>query len=78
MKPQDIVFVLLLVFLILFFRKHPRVIALAGMLCIIVSIPLFSFWIFFTAQRLVYYGVTFICISICIFLYFLIKSSYNK
>lgn len=78
MKPQDVVFILLLVFLFAFFRKQPRIIALAGILCLVVSIPLFSFWVFFTAQRLVYYGMAFICLSTCIFLYFLIKNSYNK
>lgn len=54
MKPQDILFIIILVGL-LFLRK-PKFLIAAGLLCLLLSIPLFSFWVFFTAERLVEYG----------------------
>lgn len=63
MKAQDILFFVLISFLLIFLRK-PKVIAILGLVSIILSIPLFQFWIFFTAQRLVWYGVGLIFMSI--------------
>lgn len=62
MKPQDLIFLLILLFLI--FKKNPNWSAWAGVISLILSIPLFSFWIFFTAQRLVMYSAAFLLLSI--------------
>jgi len=62
MKPQDIIYLIVLGFLI--YRRNPNLFVWAGILCFIFSIPLFVFWIFFTAQHLVWYGASFIIIAI--------------
>ena len=62
MKPQDIVFVIVLIIL-LFFRRE-KVLVIAGLLCLLLSIPLFATQIFFTAQRLTYYAAGFFFISV--------------
>ncbi|MEK7450807.1 MAG: hypothetical protein AAB662_02620 [Patescibacteria group bacterium] len=67
MKPQDIVFFIILAFLI--WKKNSRWAALAGIISLIVSIPLFSFWIFFTAERLTWYAATFFLLSIVLTLF---------
>ena len=60
MKIQDIIFiVMLIVFLI---RRKPEFFAWAGLLCLVGAIPLFIFWIFFTAQRLIMYAFIFFVI----------------
>lgn len=61
MKPQDILFVIALV--VLLWRRNPREIALAGIICLLIAMPLFYKWVFFTAQRLTYYAVAFFAIS---------------
>jgi len=66
MKPQDLIF--FIVVLILLYKRKPDWFVAAGLACIILSIPLFSFWIFFTAQRLVYYAAAFFLISVVLFL----------
>ncbi len=66
MKPQDILFIIILV--ILLFIKKPKVFVGAGLLCLLVSMPLFSKWIFFTAERLVMYAAGFILVAIIMFL----------
>lgn len=53
-KIQDILFLALYIFLL--FKKQPRLLVLGGLVCLLLSIPLFFFWIFFTAQRLIWYG----------------------
>lgn len=60
MKVQDIVFFLVLFIL----RRHPRRLVFAGLICLAVSIPLFYFWIFFTAERLTWYAAAFFFISL--------------
>lgn len=62
MKPQDLVFIVILVFL-LYKRRH-ELLVIAGIVCLLLSIPLFSFWIFFTAQRLVVYAFVFFLIAV--------------
>lgn len=68
MKPQDIVFIVILAILLFVIRK-PKVLVIAGLICLILSIPLFSFWIFFTAQRLVYYAAAFFLAATVIYLF---------
>lgn len=67
MKPQDILFILILLGL-LFFRK-PKFIVWAGILCLILSIPLFAHWVFFTAERLVMYAAGFLLVAIIYLLF---------
>lgn len=62
MKPQDILFIIILIAL-LFLRK-PRLLVLAGLICLFLSIPLFARWVFFTAERLDYYAAGFLLAAI--------------
>jgi len=64
MKIQDIVF--FTIFLSLLIKRNPRLAAGAGIIALILSIPLFSFWIFFTAERLVMYAAAFFLLSIAL------------
>jgi hypothetical protein len=61
-KPQDIVF--LAVFIVLLFSRNPKFFAIAGLISIAISIPLFQKWIFFTAQRLTWYSAAFFLASV--------------
>lgn len=62
MKIQDIVFVIAFLFFAL--RQNPRWSASAGLICLVISIPLFATWTFFTAERLTWYGAAFFLLSI--------------
>lgn len=64
MKIQDGVF--FLIFAVLFFIKKPRLLLIAGLASWILAIPLFANWIFFTAERLTWYGAGFILASLLI------------
>ena len=66
MKPQDILF--FLIFLFLLYKKSAKFAAIAGMLCLIISIPLFATWVFFTAERLTWYAAG--CLLLAIFISF--------
>lgn len=70
MKIQDILFFALLIFLV--YKQNPKLSATFGILALIASIPLFSLWIFFTAERLVWYAAAFLLL--CITQYLLRKS----
>jgi hypothetical protein len=65
MKLQDLLFFILLGILIGY--RRPVYLVLAGLCCIILAIPLFHFWVFFTAQRLVMYAAGFFLAAIIIF-----------
>jgi hypothetical protein len=54
MKFQDIGFLLILG-LLLYFR-NPKWFVIVGLLSLGIALPLFHFWVFFTAQRLVMYA----------------------
>jgi len=62
MKIQDIAFIGVL-FILFVFRK-PRVFILTGLVCFLLAIPLFSRWVFFTGERLTWYGAAFITLGI--------------
>lgn len=62
MKIQDIIF--FIIFISLLIKRDPRLAAGAGIISLIVAIPLFSFWIFFTAERLTWYAAAFFLLSI--------------
>lgn len=64
MKLQDIVFLIILIVLLV--KKNPRWFAILGLTCFVFAIPLFAGWIFFTAERLTWYGVSFIASSLLI------------
>jgi len=67
MKIQDIAFFATLVLLI--FKRNPKLAVITGISCLILSIPLFSFRVFFTAQRLVQYAAGFFLLAIIIYLF---------
>jgi hypothetical protein len=62
MKVQDIFFFVIL--LVLLFKHNPRLNILLGLILLALSVPLFSLWIFFTAERLVWYAAAFFLLSI--------------
>lgn len=62
MKIQDILFFLILAFLI--WKRDPRWAALVGVLALVVAIPLFATWTFFTAERLTWYAAAFFFLSL--------------
>ncbi|MBU3978463.1 hypothetical protein KKE68_02045 [Patescibacteria group bacterium] len=66
MKIQDIIFLIILA--VLFYKINPKYFVIAGLVCFALAIPLFYLWIFFTAERLVYYGFAFILASVAIYL----------
>lgn len=61
-KPQDIIFILILIVLI--YKRKPKWLTVAGLISILISIPLFHFWIFFTAQRLILYAFIFLVFAV--------------
>lgn len=67
MKIQDIAFFAVLILLIL--KGSPRLMIACGLLCLLLSIPLFSLWIFFTAERLTWYAAGFFLLSIVFYYY---------
>lgn len=62
MKIQDIVFISVLLILLVF--RKPRVFVITGLACFLLAIPFFSRWIFFTGERLTWYGAAFITLGI--------------
>ncbi|HLD24580.1 MAG TPA: hypothetical protein VJB96_01550 [Patescibacteria group bacterium] len=66
MKIQDILF--FAVFAVLFFARKPRLFVWFGLGCLVLAIPLFATWTFFTAERLTWYAaacfLTFLVISL--------------
>lgn len=69
MKIQDIAFFIVLVLLIL--KRSPKLAVLCGLASLVFSIPLFSFWIFFTAERLTWYAGAFFLLAI---IFYFLKS----
>lgn len=76
MKIQDIIFVVFL--LLLFWRRKPELFIWLGVVCFSISIPLFAFWVFFTAERLVAYGVAFFSLGILSYLLIFKKRSKKR
>ena len=62
MKPQDIVFIVVLIILI--FLRKSNWLVIAGLLSLLLAIPLFAKHIFFTAEHLTYYAVGFFLVAI--------------
>jgi hypothetical protein len=62
MKIQDLGFFLL--FGLVLWRRNSRLSIIIGLICLILAIPLFKFWIFFTAERLTWYAAAFFAFAI--------------
>jgi len=62
MKPQDIGFII--VFCVLLVLRRQKLFVIAGLACFFLAIPLFVKWIFFTGERLVWYGAAFVTVGI--------------
>jgi hypothetical protein len=62
MKIQDIAFFIILLFLV--FKRDTKWAVAFGLISLALSIPLFSFWIFFTAERLTWYAAAFFLLAI--------------
>lgn len=62
MKPQDIIFIIVLLALI--YKRNPKWAAVVGVGSLLLSIPLFATWTFFTAERLTWYAGAFFLLSI--------------
>lgn len=71
MKIQDLVFVLL--FLFVLWRRNSKLSIIIGLFCLLLAIPLFQFWIFFTAERLTWYAAAFFAYGILFQLTKLVK-----
>jgi len=66
MKLQDIIF--LVIFILVLIKQNSRLSTIAGIICLVLSIPLFALWVFFTAQHLVWYAAAFFFLSIVLLL----------
>ena len=64
MKIQDVVFFIAL--LGLFAIRRPVLFVWAGFGCLVLAIPLFATWTFFTAERLTWYAAAFLLAFILI------------
>lgn len=62
MKLQDIGFLIVLAMLLIL--RKPIWFVYTGLLCFVLAIPLFARWVFFTGERLVWYGAAFVFVSI--------------
>lgn len=76
MKIQDIIFFVILALLII--KRSPRLAVIVGIFCLALSIPLFSYWVFFTAERLTWYAATFFLLAIIFYLFNLKKDEKNN
>lgn len=62
MKIQDLTFLVILAFLV--WRQDQKLSVLLGLIALLVSIPLFATWTFFTAERLSWYAAAFFLLSV--------------
>lgn len=62
MKPQDLVFIIILGGLI--FLRKSNYLVVAGLLALLLAIPLFAEHIFFTAEHLTYYAAGFFLVAV--------------
>lgn len=64
MKPQDIAFIIMLI--VLMALRKPKFLVVAGLTCLLIAMPLFAKWIFFTAERLTWYAAAFFLLAIVV------------
>jgi len=62
MKIQDVLFIIVLSALLVI--RKDKWFLYAGLGCFLFAIPLFAKWIFFTGERLTWYGAAFLFIGI--------------
>lgn len=62
MKLQDILFGIL--FLLVLWRRKSRLAVFWGLGCLLLAMPLFQFWVFFTAKRLTWYAAAFFAYAV--------------
>ena len=62
MKVKDIIFIIIFLFFI--YKHNPKLFIWSGLFCLVLSIPLFAFWVFFTAERLVWYASIFLFVAV--------------
>ena len=62
MKAQDLIFLITILFIA--WRRSSQLTIIIGLACLILAIPLFGFWIFFTAERLTMYAAGFFLLAI--------------
>ena len=58
--------VFVLFFLFVLWRRNERLSIIIGLFCLFLAIPLFQFWIFFTAELLTWYAASFFAYSIAL------------
>lgn len=73
MKIQDVFFILVIG--IILYKQDPKLAVILGILSLMLSIPLFSLWIFFTAERLTWYAGAFFLFAI---LFYVTQRSHNE
>lgn len=76
MKPQDIVFII--GFLLILYKRNSNLSVAVGIILLLFSMPLFSLWIFFTAERLVMYAAAFFLLAIIFNIIALNRDKSNK
>jgi hypothetical protein len=54
---------------LLILKKNPKLLAICGISCLILAIPLFSLWIFFTAERLTWYAAAYFLLATIFYLF---------
>ena len=64
MNLQDVGFFIVLA--ILFIVRKPIWFVYTGLLCFALAIPLFAKWVFFTGERMTWYGAAFVFMSIMV------------
>ncbi len=62
MKIQDLLFVIFFSFLL--YKRNPKIAVASGLILLFASIPLFARWVFFTAERFVWYAAAFFLLSV--------------
>ena len=76
MKIQDIIFIL--AFLTLFVLRKEKLFLYAGLTCFLLAIPLFAKWVFFTAERMTWYGSAFILVFLMVQMFLSSKEVYCR
>lgn len=72
MKPQDIIFFLIFIFVLI--KKDAQISTVLGLFSLLLATVLFATWTFFTAERLTWYGGAFFFLAIV----FLVVKSHNE
>jgi hypothetical protein len=76
MKIQDLGFFLL--FCLVLWRRNQRLSIIIGLMSLFLAMPLFKFWIFFTAERLTWYAAAFFALAIFLAMFRLTKKNENR